>query len=529
MKTKMSQIASEGVLTTRQASGISNLAVSPAGSGIGSAFYATAVSDITNTARVFLSIDNTSANLITDAVGTGTALPLTIVVGGAERMRITTAGVISLFGTGNFTILRSATPGLDQLTIANMSGSSSGATQGYLNLNATEADILFWNYNFTTGQSWDTSRSWGRAVFSAAYSNGCISFEFGAAGATSLTSRCIFPATGVNVLQANGTVQATSYIVPAANQGYTFIDSNTRVLVDSGRNVYFDTYAATFFWRNSAASFTEYGHLNAGGMSINGSYYFFASNSGVYLYWDGANIHTSHPIINNGSNYYFANSGSIWVAWHGSGYIWTSHSILIGGTGIYFQSNAAIYWNFTGTYMQTATYTNISGQNFRVGAGIASAQDRQDYQGISLPQAANAGGTGLGWAWSTYSSVDHAAALGLEIQDVEDPLTKVRGIKPVYYQQVHQDTEYDPVTHKPSHMRPRRTKGAIESTWTYGFASSNVEQHVPEASTTQLEGELTTIDPYRLLAVLWAAVQELDQQVQELRGQPPQAAQLPAA
>jgi hypothetical protein len=77
--------------------------VIPNGTAVLSAINFTNSSDITNASSVLLRINATAADLISTQIGTGTYLPLTIQTGGAERMRVSTAGDVSL-ATGNLVI-----------------------------------------------------------------------------------------------------------------------------------------------------------------------------------------------------------------------------------------------------------------------------------------------------------------------------------------------------------------------------------------------------------------------------------------
>jgi len=85
---------------TSVANTTTTLGVLPSGTGVASQLVLHSASDATNTARLVLNITGASvAQIISDALGTGTALPLIFVVGGAERMRIATSGAITLPGT----------------------------------------------------------------------------------------------------------------------------------------------------------------------------------------------------------------------------------------------------------------------------------------------------------------------------------------------------------------------------------------------------------------------------------------------
>lgn len=96
MRTRQSQLSTDEPLRTRQGNGQSNLFVAPSGSGVGSIVGMTQRADTANTARVYMLIDASNAQVIADAVGSGTVTPLLFQVGGAERMRITTAGQVGV-------------------------------------------------------------------------------------------------------------------------------------------------------------------------------------------------------------------------------------------------------------------------------------------------------------------------------------------------------------------------------------------------------------------------------------------------
>lgn len=73
----------------------SNVAVIPNGTGTGSSFNASNNSGATNASEHILGISATSAFLNSFARGSGTALPFEIIVGGASRFSISTAGAAS--------------------------------------------------------------------------------------------------------------------------------------------------------------------------------------------------------------------------------------------------------------------------------------------------------------------------------------------------------------------------------------------------------------------------------------------------
>jgi len=100
MRTRVSQLSSDEPLRTRLTNGVTNLVVAPAGTGVGAAAVVIAASDTANTSRLFMSVNNSAASIVTDAVGAGTNLPLAVVVGGVTRMYITTAG--SMLATQEF-------------------------------------------------------------------------------------------------------------------------------------------------------------------------------------------------------------------------------------------------------------------------------------------------------------------------------------------------------------------------------------------------------------------------------------------
>src|SRR5215472_2910889 len=175
MKTKMSQISSGPgeTLQTRSSNTLTNLVVAPAGTGVGSATYMCAGSDIANTSRAFISIDGVSANVISDAVGTGTALPLTFVVGGAERMRLLTNGNIVVganadIGTGKFQVQANS----GQYGIYSLGFNGAGVSNGiYINAGTNTNDYSFVVGNRSGSIGIFNARGDGATIFNSTGSN----------------------------------------------------------------------------------------------------------------------------------------------------------------------------------------------------------------------------------------------------------------------------------------------------------------------------------------------------------------------
>src|SRR5437763_10005608 len=93
MRTRVSQISTDEPLRTRVSNAGSTLTVAPSGTGVGGTVIATSSSDVANTSQISISVDGTTAYLISGAVGTGVQRPLSVQVAGVERMRITVDGV----------------------------------------------------------------------------------------------------------------------------------------------------------------------------------------------------------------------------------------------------------------------------------------------------------------------------------------------------------------------------------------------------------------------------------------------------
>jgi hypothetical protein len=91
-----STIANRVGFQTSTTNGSTNLFSIPNGTGAQSGFFARNSSDANNNAWTGIYSNATESSLAAGISGTGSYLPLTMLTGGSERMRITTAGVVEL-------------------------------------------------------------------------------------------------------------------------------------------------------------------------------------------------------------------------------------------------------------------------------------------------------------------------------------------------------------------------------------------------------------------------------------------------
>lgn len=140
---------------------------------------------------------------------------------------------------GGNTLTTFTQPTYSILYLQNANGTSSG-NQGYLDLLATEAVEMYFNYNrtATTGNPVDATKPWGRLIVSAAYGGGGMFFEVAAAGGTSMVGKMsVNPAGNMALagqLQLNG--------ARGANQGsvqhLASLPSNDVSVFAEGGNLY---------------------------------------------------------------------------------------------------------------------------------------------------------------------------------------------------------------------------------------------------------------------------------------------------
>lgn len=227
----------------------------------------------------------------------------------------------------------------------------------------------------------------------------------------------------------------------------------------------------------------------------------YCGNSGShYLYFDGTNW-----------NLY---GGSLYIQAGNFGVLGGGQDVSCGSVSITQGGNQVIYWRDGSHYLQyapagdtnTLYWTHILqvAMGLGVGQGIANGY-RQE-----LPNIAGKQGQALANAWATYSSVEHARQFGLHISGVDDPSGKLRAVKPVYYQHATIDEHGAPV---------RTDTGDIESAYTYGFAAADLLPVVPELVGVT-DGLPVSILYDRLVAVLWAAVQDIDARLNSMEQLP---------
>jgi hypothetical protein len=131
----------------------------------------------------------------------------------------------------------------------------------------------------------------------------------------------------------------------------------------------------------------------------------------------------------------------------------------------------------------------------------------------------NSGGAGQGiaYAWATYSSVDHARQFGLKVAPIADAVGLMHSVSAYSYDH----TNYTTQVGEEGISLLRDDKGALVATPSYGFSAAEIARDIPEAASIDLAtGEAIGVDPYRLLAVLWEACQQMETRLAALEGVP---------
>jgi len=148
-----------------------------------------------------------------------------------------------------------------------------------------------------------------------------------------------------------------------------------------------------------------------------------------------------------------------------------------------------------GHYYATGT---ISGQS--PGSGVNG--------GYAFSAQNAAGGAGIAQVWSTYSCVAHAREYGLPVEEIESPVKLMHSVGADSFKHMHFSQKIGDTVR----MRPVLDEfGNFVTTQTYGFHAGEVAAAIPEAASIDPEtGEAIGIDPYRLVAVLWEACQEME-------------------
>ncbi len=124
--------------------------------------------------------------------------------------------------------------------------------------------------------------------------------------------------------------------------------------------------------------------------------------------------------------------------------------------------------------------------------------------GLTLPNVSGVTGQDIAFAHPVYSCVDHATELGLNVTPISDPVGVLKTLTPVRYDH----TQIALGTTQPD----RDAGGNIISTPTYGMSAKQVATLLPELVGPSVE-DPQTIDYSRMLAVLWAACQVLEQRM----------------
>jgi hypothetical protein len=150
----------------------------------------------------------------------------------------------------------------------------------------------------------------------------------------------------------------------------------------------------------------------------------------------------------------------------------------------------------------------ITGAGYvNIGRGYGAYNGADNGYGYLAPNTANTQGEGVAYAWVTYSSVPHALQYGLKVAPITDPVSLLKSVNAYAYEHMSFDAEGAPL---------RDAAGAYASTPSYGFHAGEIARDIPEAAAYDQAGEPIGVDPYRLLAILWEATQELELRIAAL-------------
>jgi hypothetical protein len=207
-------------------------------------------------------------------------------------------------------------------------------------------------------------------------------------------------------------------------------------------------------------------------------------------------------------------NGTVTIAQKGQYLIWGDTN-----TKIWCNTDSNFYcdiynsgWTWRNTANASATMGYLSAQNGGIlgatwgmsapfgahGFSIASG----GYQ-FGLAVASGGNGRGLAVAWDVSACVDHALEFGLRTEPISDPVGKLKAIQPYSYDHVQMTFE--------SPEPPRDKDGQIVSQPMYGMRPSQVAEVLPELAPTHM-----SLDYSRLVVVLWAACQEMEQRLSAL-------------
>jgi len=259
--------------------------------------------------------------------------------------------------------------------------------------------------------------------------------------------------------------------------------------------------------------------------------FYAASGGGIYLYWNGSNwliagggvtIPGGNLLVSSGY-FYGTNTNNAWLLDGGNttGYVpgdyyfrktgggsyadlFAKYIHLTDGTNgviycdtgsLFFRSSNNFYYFDSGTYPNGSVYVATT-----LNIGLQNANQYR----VELPNTAGKAGQILANAFATYSSVEHARAFGLPISEIEDPIGKLHGVKPLYYKHATITEDGKPVQLK---------SGELEASYTYGFSAQDMQSVAPELVGLSPEGDPIAIAYDRLTALLWAAVQDIEKRL----------------
>lgn len=240
--------------------------------------------------------------------------------------------------------------------------------------------------------------------------------------------------------------------------------------------------------------------VSGGGLLVaNG--YLYGTNGNNYWLLDGSNTTGYAP-----GDFYFRKTGGASYADLFAKYLHLSdgtNGVVYADAGsLFMRSGNAFYYFDSGTYPNGSVYIATT-----LNVGLQNANQYR----VELPNTAGKGGQSLANAYATYACVDHAREYGLRILPIFDALRMLRAVEPVYYEHM----SIDGATRLPV----RDAAGRIERAFTYGMSAADLAQVAPELVGRDLEGEPIAILFDRLVAVLWAAVQQLEARLSSLEAE----------